>query len=112
MRSVFITVHYTHELEGDPAELTLSDYEIYVASTYLIISARNNQECKTSRRNGDRDLLWWDNRRVILREGTDKRQRAQWLVQDKKQMEELAARYPVPEMLSKRPFPMPAINFR
>ena len=93
-------------------ELPLTDYQVYVALTDLIISVRNNQECKTSRRIGDRDLLWWSHRRNILREGTDKRKSAQWLVQDKKEMEELAARYPVPGMLSRRPFMMPAIDFR
>jgi len=112
MRSFFITVHYTHELEGDPTELPLTNYEVYVAPTDSIISVRNNQECKASRRNGDRDLLWWDHRRVILREGTDEQQSVQWLVQDKKEMEELAARYPLPGMLSERPFMMPAIEFR
>ena len=62
--------------DGD-TELPLTDYQVYVAPTDLIISVCNNQECKASRRNGDRDLLWWNHRRSILREGTDKRKSAQ-----------------------------------
>ncbi|KEQ68835.1 hypothetical protein M436DRAFT_67754 [Aureobasidium namibiae CBS 147.97] len=112
MRSFLITVHYTHELEENPIELPLTDYEVYVAPTDLIISARRNQECKASRRNGDRKLLLWDHRRNILRDSTDTQQSAQWLVQDKKEMKELAARYPVPGMLSRRPLMIPAIELR
>jgi len=112
MRSFLITVHYTHDLEEDPTELPLTNYEVYVAPTDSIISVCNDRECEAFKRNGDRNLLWWDHRRIILREGTDKQQNAQWLLQEKKEMEELAARYPIPGMLSTRPFMMPAIEFR
>lgn len=112
LRAFLITVHYTHELEKDPTDLPLTDYEVYVAPTDLIISASNSQECKAHKRNGNRDLLWWDHRRVILREGTEEQKNAQWLVQNKEEMEQLAERYPVPSMLAERPFTMPSLEFR
>jgi hypothetical protein len=108
----FVEIHYTDELDEIPTDLPLTECKVYVASTDVIISATSKTDCKITERQGSTELLWWDQRRLILEQGPNKREGVCWLLQDKEYMEELTERYPVPEMLSRRPFMMPAIQFR
>ena len=108
----FVEIHYTHELNEKPTELALTEYKVYVASTDLVIAAISKTDCKITERQGSTEILWWDQRRMILEQGPSKREGVWWLLQDRDYMKELAKRYPVPEMLSQRPFMMPAMQFR
>jgi hypothetical protein len=112
LREFLIDVHYTHPLEDEPTALSITDWQVYVASSNLVISAANDQECHVRKREDIDKLTWWDHRHLILEGGPDQREGVWWLLQDKEEMEEMACRLPDAAMLTRRPFMMPVVQFR
>jgi hypothetical protein len=112
LREFFTDIHYTHYPEDEPTALQMTDWQVYVASSDLIISAASDQECLVRKREDDVKLTWWDHRRLILEDEPDQREGVSWLWQDREEMEEMARRYPEAAMLTRRPFMMPVVQFR
>jgi hypothetical protein len=112
LREFLTNVHYTHYLEDEPTALPITDWQVYVASSDLVISAASDQECLVRKREDVDKPTWWDHRRLILKGGPDQREGVSWLWQEKSEMDELAHRYPAAAMLTRRSFMMPAVQFR
>jgi hypothetical protein len=111
LREFLTDIHYTHSLEDEPTTLSITGWEVYVASSNFNISAGSDQECLVTKRKDNDKLTWWDHRQILLETGPDKRESARWLWQEKEELDELARRYPDAAMVTRRPFMMPAVHF-
>ncbi|KAG9516529.1 hypothetical protein KCV07_g6737, partial [Aureobasidium melanogenum] len=113
MREFLIEIHYTDDIDltGDTMR-PYADYEVYVKQTQLLIAAVNNDYCTAMTPLDENKLAWWDHRRRLLQKGVTKREGVAWLLQVREEMNELARRYPDVEASLRRPFMMPAIQFR
>jgi hypothetical protein len=112
LREFLIDVHYTHPLEDEPTALSITDWQVYVSSSNLVISAANDQECHVRKRGDIDKLTWRGHRRLILEGGPDQREGVWRLLRHKEEMEEMACRYPDAAMLARKPFMMPVVQFR
>lgn len=112
MRKFLINIHYTNTLDltGDTLR-PYTDYEVYIKPTQLLITPRDKEYCIAMSPN-EHKRLCWDHRRIILERGNAKREGVAWLLQDREEIEELARRYPDAEATLRKPFMMPAIQFR
>ncbi|KAG9698712.1 hypothetical protein KCU76_g2070, partial [Aureobasidium melanogenum] len=113
MRKFLIDIHYTNtiDLTGDTLR-PYTDYEIYVKPTKLLITPFNKDYCSAMSPLDEHKLAWWDHRSMLLQRGATKREGVAWLLQVREEMDEMARRYPDAKALLRRPFMMPALQFR
>ncbi|KAG9711220.1 hypothetical protein KCU77_g149, partial [Aureobasidium melanogenum] len=113
MREFLVEIHYTNTIDSTRDTLhPYTNYEVYVKPTKLLIAATNDDYCTAMTPLDEHKLAWWKHRRMLLQRDTTRREGVAWLLQVREEMNELARRYPDAEALLRRPFMIPAIQFR
>ncbi|CAD0095931.1 unnamed protein product [Aureobasidium mustum] len=113
MRQFLIEIHYTNDIDltGDTLR-PHTEHEVYVNRKKLLIAPSGPEDCSATTPVDEYKLAWWEHRKLILQRSTGRREGVAWLLQDREEMDELARRYPDAKATLRRPFMMPAIQFR